>query len=265
MSLAVSVENVSKRFSKTDGGELQALTSATFDVQPGTFCSLVGASGCGKSTLLNIIAGLTPPSGGAVRIGGRPASRFDPKVGYMFQKDTLLPWATAISNVRVPMEVQRREEDGEAERLLELVGLRGFENSFPFQLSGGMRKRVQLARLLAQHPEAMLLDEPFGALDAYTKLQLQEELLAICEQRASTVLFVTHDLYEAIALSDRIIVMSPRPGRIVAEYAVDIPRPRDLVKVVSDPAFRQLFTEIYTAQRDQSISKAGDPSSYIHA
>jgi NitT/TauT family transport system ATP-binding protein len=249
MSLPISVANVSKRFRKSDGGELTALASATFDVQAGRFCSLIGVSGCGKSTLLNIIAGLTPPSSGEIRIGGQPVNGFNPRVGYMFQKDTLLPWSTALGNVKVPMEVQGRRDDGEAQQLLELVGLRGFEQSYPYQLSGGMRKRVQLARLLAQHPEVLLLDEPFGALDAYTKLQLQEELLGICQQKQSTVLFVTHDLYEAIALSDRIILMSSRPGRIEAEYEVGIPRPRDLVAVVSDPAFRQLFAEIYSAQR----------------
>ncbi len=248
MSLPISVSNVSKRFRKADGSDLAALSDVTFEVRATEFCSLIGVSGCGKSTLLNIVAGLTPPSSGQIRIGGQLVNGLNPRVGYMFQKDTLLPWSSAIGNVRVPIEVQGRADEGESRRLMELVGLRGFEQSYPAQLSGGMRKRVQLARLLAQHPEVLLLDEPFGAVDAYTKLLLQEELLSIWQQKQSTVLFVTHDLYEAIALSDRIFLMSDRPGRIDGEFEVPIPRPRDLVKVVSDPTFRQLFKDIWSAQ-----------------
>ncbi|MBI3967594.1 MAG: ABC transporter ATP-binding protein [Chloroflexi bacterium] len=223
-------------------------------VPEGQFCTVVGPSGCGKSTMLNIVAGLFPQTSGEVYVFGKPHRGFDRRLGYMFQKDTLLPWASAMQNVKLPLEASNlagKNFDETAMNLLALVGLRGFEQHFPRELSGGMRKRVQLARLLAQEPEIVLMDEPFGALDAQTKLIMQEEFLRIWEQRRQTVLFVTHDLQEAIALGDRVILMSARPGRIKGDWQVDIPRPRHAAEIIADPRFTRLFHDIWGSLKEE--------------
>ena len=222
--------------------------SCTFPA--GQLCSIIGPSGCGKSTLLSVISGLLPPTCGGVRIGGSAASGINPDLGFMFQKDTLVPWRTALDNVMMPLEIAGRPDRSVAASLLVKLGLRGFEEHYPRELSGGMRKRVQLARLLAQNSAILLMDEPFGALDAQTKLVIHEEFLRLWEESRQTVLFVTHDLTEAILLSDRILLMSAGPGTIRAEYPVPIARPRNVETVMESPAFHRLFREIWAGLRE---------------
>jgi ABC-type nitrate/sulfonate/bicarbonate transport system ATPase subunit len=224
---------------------LRVLDRVSVDIPPGQFVSLLGPSGCGKSTFLNAVAGLVPVSSGTIRVGGSPLDGLNHRAGYMFQEDTLLPWATALDNVLLPMRIAGRADRGEAMRLLSLVGLDGFEQRRPGQLSGGMRKRVQFARLLAQDPEIILMDEPFGALDALTKLVMQQELLRVWDLDPKTVLFVTHDPSEAVLLSDRILVFGARPGRVVADYRVPVERPRgDLSRVMKRADYHELHDEL---------------------
>ncbi len=174
----------------------------------------------------------------------------------MFQRDTLVPWRTALENVMVPMEIVGRADRGHAARLLEKVGLGGFEGHYPRELSGGMRKRVQLARLLAQDPEILLMDEPFGALDAQTKMVMHAEFMRLWEAQRQTTLFVTHDIAEAILLSDRILLMSSSPGRIRADFEVSLPRPRDVDSIIESPVFTSLFKEIWSALRERQPVRA---------
>lgn len=235
---AVSVEftGVEKRF-----GAMTAVRDINAVVYEGEFVCLVGPSGCGKSTLLNMTAGLLIPSAGTVKYRGVPVSGINRRVGYMTQSDHLLPWRTVARNVAVPAEIagrSRREIDDTVDRLMTLVGLSGFEQSYPSQLSGGMRKRVALARLLAYDPETLLMDEPFGALDAQLRLTLQIELKRICNKLGKTVLFVTHDVDEAIALADRCMVFGPRPGTIQHVLDIALPPERDLKMLRFDPAYQ---------------------------
>src|SRR5438552_12125537 len=185
--------------------------------------------------MLKVIAGLLPPAEGGTRVAGIEGSAPGSRIGYMFQKDTLLPWATALENVCLPMDVKGSRDWHKARALMQLVDLTGFEAHYPNQLSGGMRKRVQLARLLAQDPDVLLMDEPFGALDAQTRLIIQEEFLKIWERSRKTVLFVTHDLQEAIVLSDRVVLISARPWLFKAVYRVELPRPPPLGEPLANP------------------------------
>jgi NitT/TauT family transport system ATP-binding protein len=238
--VAIAAKGVSLDF-----GALTALSDVNVDIEQGQFVSLLGPSGCGKSTFLNLVAGLLTPTRGTIEINGNVSTGLQKTAGYMFQEDTLLPWASALANVMLPQEVVGRKDEPEALRLLEMVGLKGFEQKRPSQLSGGMRKRVQFARLLAQKPEFVFMDEPFGALDALTKLVMQQELLRILEGDPKTVLFVTHDPAEAILLSDRILVFSKRPGRVTSDYEVPIPRPRrDLPALMKTPVYLDLYDKI---------------------
>jgi ABC-type nitrate/sulfonate/bicarbonate transport system ATPase subunit len=244
-AVAVSVRDVSLIFPSADGTEVTALQNMSLDVPEGQFVALLGPSGCGKSTLLNIVAGLIRPTTGEIRIDDTPLQGLNQAAGYLFQEDTLLPWASALTNVVLPMEIAGKVDYSKARILLELVGLKGFEDRRPLELSGGMRKRVQFARLLAQDPRLILMDEPFGALDALTKLVIQREFLRIWEPNPKTVLFVTHDPSEAILLGDRILVFSARPGRVVNDYAVPIGRPRtDLSSLMKDDGYRDLHSQI---------------------
>lgn len=237
---AIAAEGVSLDF-----GTLTVLSDVKVEIPKGQFVSLLGPSGCGKSTFLNIVAGLLTPTKGTLKFHGTVGTGPHKAAGYMFQEDTLLPWASALANVMLPQEVSGRKDEAEARRLLEMVGLKGFEQKRPSQLSGGMRKRVQFARLLAQKPEFVLMDEPFGALDALTKLVMQQELIRILEADPKTVLFVTHDPSEAILLSDRILVFSSRPGRIATDYEVPIPRPRrDLTQLMKSSVYLDLYDQI---------------------
>jgi NitT/TauT family transport system ATP-binding protein len=208
-------------------------------VREGEFLSLLGPSGCGKSTFLNVLAGLAPPTSGDIRVDGEPVSAARQKLGFVFQGYALFPWRTVRRNVEAGLEIRgmkRAERRSEAERFLRLVGLHDFADHFPHQLSGGMRQRVAIARALAYGPEILLMDEPFGALDAQTRELLQQELLTIWEQSATTVVFVTHSIDEAIFLSDRIAVLGRGPGRVKEIIDVDLPRPRH-AELRHSPAF----------------------------
>ena len=227
-----------------------AVDGATLSVGEGEFVALVGPSGCGKSTILKVVAGLIAASAGSVLVGDEPVRGVPDGVGMVFQNDALLPWKTVRDNVRLPLALRgltNREQDAEIARLLELVQLTGFEDFYPRALSGGMRKRVALARTLAYDPRLFLMDEPFGPLDAQTRILIGREFLAIWERLGKSVLFVTHDVEEAIALADRVLVMSPRPGRIVAEFRIDLPRPRDYEEIRFEPQFRDLQRAIWHA------------------
>jgi NitT/TauT family transport system ATP-binding protein len=243
----ITFDHVSKRFFKK-GKPLQALGDGHFDVQPGEFVSVVGPSGCGKSTLLNITAGLMKPSSGTVLYKGAPVKSVNTNVGYVTQKDTLLPWRTVWQNVAIALEIRRSpkvDRDERVERILEKVGLAEFRNHYPAELSGGMRKRVVLARALIYEPETLLMDEPFGALDAQLKLVLHEELLRLWADTGMTIVFVTHDLSEAVTLSDRVVVLSARPGVIRTIQEIDIKRPRNVFEVRFDDRFRDLNHELW--------------------
>ena len=230
------------------GREVAALAPVDLTVERGDFVALVGPSGCGKSTLLNLIAGLIAPSAGTIEHEGEAVHGVNRKVGYMTQADSLLPWRTAEANVMLPLILRGagRAEAGRVARIeLERVNLAAFAGHFPMELSGGMRKRVALAQLLAYDPGTLLMDEPFGALDAQLKLVMQQELAQLHARTAKTILFVTHDLAEAIALADRVVVFSGRPGRIKQVEAVEIERPRDIMRIRFDPRFQALYERLW--------------------
>lgn len=227
-------------------GSVVALEDVNFEIKKGDFISLIGPSGCGKSTLLRIVAGLLTPTGGQLLVKGQPVSGPRPDIGMMFQKPTLLPWKSVMENVMLPKTLGGRvtKTDKEAAvELLHLVGLEGFEFSFPGQLSGGMQQRVALARLLNTGAEILLLDEPFGALDEFTRERLNVELLRIQREVKATILFVTHNIQEAVFLADNVFVMTPRPGRLADIVDVGLPRPRE-IEITKDGNFNQRVFEI---------------------
>ncbi len=232
---------------------LEALEQASFALAAHEFVSIIGPSGCGKSTLLRILAGLVPPSGGEVLLDGTPVTEPHSKVGLVFQHANLMPWRTALRNVMLPLEVQGmpKEEAGRrAAEMLLLVGLEGFEGALPRELSGGMRQRVALARALVHDPDLLLLDEPFGALDALTRERMNWELLRIWQHQRKTVLMVTHSIPEAIYLSDRVLIMSNRPGRIKRDVTIDLPRPRH-PDVMYAPRFVEYDRLLHAALADE--------------
>jgi NitT/TauT family transport system ATP-binding protein len=229
---AIAVAGVSKWFNTADGQRLQALKDIDLVVPEHAILAILGPSGCGKSTLLNIISGIAQPSSGRVSINGVPAQDFSDwrSVSYMFQEDRLLPWRTAQRNVEFSLEagsMPRAERRSRARDALQLVGLGGFENAFPYQLSGGMRSRVALARSLVQEPCILLMDEPFSRLDAQTRSLMHEEVLRIHQLKRMTIVFVTHDVAESVVLADRVVVMEPRPGRVRERVDIPLARPRD--------------------------------------
>jgi NitT/TauT family transport system ATP-binding protein len=229
------------------GRRFEALRNVSLRVDPGQFISIVGASGCGKTTLLRIVDGLVAPTRGEVRVDGRAVTTPGPDRGFVFQQDALFPWRTVLDNVIFGLEVQgksKREARERADGLIRLVGLAGFEQHFPHELSGGMRQRANLARALTIDPDILLMDEPFAALDAQTREIMQAELLRIWRSNRKTVLFVTHQIDEAVYLADRVVVMTSRPGQIKAVLEVDIPRPRDL-SVKRTPVFLELVDTIW--------------------
>ncbi len=208
---------------------MPAVASVSFDVRDKEFVALVGPSGCGKSTVLNMIAGLIRPSAGEIRLDDRPYTGIPPQVGYVFQKDTVFPWRTVSRNIALGLEyrgVPAAEREGRVRAAVRLVGLEGFEDAYPATLSGGMRQRVALGRALAVDPAVLLLDEPFGALDAITRERLHDELQEVWIKTGKTMIFVTHNVREAVVLGNRVLVFSHRPGRIVAEHRITLPRPR---------------------------------------
>jgi NitT/TauT family transport system ATP-binding protein len=222
------VDNVTKSYQRPDG-RLPVLDRISFCVRHREFLCLVGASGCGKTTLLKLIAGLVEPMGGAIYLAGEEVDRPSRRVGFVFQEPTLMAWRTVKGNVTLPLEVNgfgRDRANRKAESLLHLVGLKGFEDAHPTELSGGMAQRVALARALVHDPQLLLLDEPFGALDALTRERMGRELLRIWQARQKTVVMVTHSVPEAVYLADRVLVLGPRPASIVAEVPIDLSRPR---------------------------------------
>jgi NitT/TauT family transport system ATP-binding protein len=230
----VLIEEVSIRYRGARGKGIEALTATTLTLEPGSFTSLIGPSGCGKSTLLNAVAGFVPTSTGSIRVDGRPVHGPNPEIGIVFQQYALFPWFTAVGNIlfalkRFPMNAAERHE--KAMTFLDEVGLADKARNFPGQLSGGMKQRVALARTLASNPTVLLMDEPFGALDAQTRISMQILLLQIWETHRKTVLFVTHDVDEALLLSDRAHVMSAAPGRIVETIEIQSARPRSVDNV----------------------------------
>lgn len=250
----VRVSNVTKSFGAGDSLKL-VCDDICLDIPEGSFTSIVGPSGCGKSTLLNMCAGLLAPDSGQINVNGTTISGPLRGVGYVTQDANLLPWKTVEQNVGLPLEVQnvpKRERAEHVKRWLDTVGLSGFSRHFPAQLSGGMQKRVSIARSLIYEPEFVLMDEPFGPLDAMTRVVLQQELIGLWQQQSKTVtlIFVTHDLQEAIALSDRVVVMSRHPGRIKEVIDVDIPRPRQVARITEDERYGQLHQALWSQLRD---------------
>jgi NitT/TauT family transport system ATP-binding protein len=243
----VALAGVSKSFVTTDG-VVHAIEGITLDIQPQEFVCLIGPSGCGKSTILNLVADLLKPEQGHMLVAGTAPeqARRNRQVGLVFQDPVLLPWRTVAENIAVPLEilgVSSEERRRRVRELIELVGLHGFEHRFPHELSGGMRQRVGIARALSFDPPILLMDEPFGALDAITRDKMSLELLKIWEQRQKTVLFVTHSITEAVFLSDRVVVMTPRPGRISTVIDNHTPRPRALA-IRDDPAFLAITRQL---------------------
>ncbi|MGE0359822.1 MAG: ABC transporter ATP-binding protein [Vicinamibacterales bacterium] len=243
----MAFSGVGKSFA-TKTGEIVATRDITVAIDEGEIIAIVGPSGCGKTTLLNLVAGLMLPSTGTVFYRGERVDAINGRTGYMTQSDHLLPWRDVASNIGVPMEIRgvpAAERSRRVAELVELVGLSGFERSYPAALSGGMRKRTALARLLAYDPETLLLDEPFAALDAQLRLRMQTELVGLSRRLNKTVLFVTHDLDEAVAVGDRCLVFSARPGTILHDVPIPLPRDRDMLALRSDADYRLLCGRLW--------------------
>jgi NitT/TauT family transport system ATP-binding protein len=242
--------HLSKQYT-TRQGILSAIEDVSFEVATGEFLCIVGPSGCGKTTLLRLLAGLLLPDQGQVRLHGQPLLGPSQEIGFVFQKANLMPWRTVFDNVLLPLQVQRMppaKAERRANHALRLVGLREFAHSYPRELSGGMEQRVAIARALAHEPEILLLDEPFGALDALTRERLNQELLRVWEISRKTVVMVTHDIHEAVFLADRVLVLSQRPGQVAATVPITLPRPRPLSLLYSE-AFSALAYEVRQAIR----------------
>jgi NitT/TauT family transport system ATP-binding protein len=251
----IDILGLTKRFMTPKGDPFTAIRDVTLTVEPGQFCAIVGPTGCGKSTTLAQVSGLERPSGGAVRVGGQTVEGITAGVSYMFQSDSLFPWKTVLQNVMVgPVLTGTRKSDAVAlaRDWLRRVGLAGFEDRYPHQLSGGMRKRVAMAAALINNPRILLMDEPFGALDVQTKAIMQTELLQLWEQLRPSVLFITHDLDEAVALSDRVVIMTSSPGTVKDVFDVDLPRPRGDVQTIRHEArFQEIQGRIWSSLKDE--------------
>lgn len=242
----ISIKDVDKTFYGNDNQPRQVLKTVNLDIKFGDFIAIVGPSGCGKSTLLKILAGLIPLTSGEIAFPSLQKEGRTPNVGMVFQAPVLLPWRTILENLMVPAEIlhhNKAEARKNALEMLEMVGLKGFENSYPRQLSGGMQSRVAISRGLLTQPDLLLMDEPFGALDALTREELTTELMRILAEKPKTVMFVTHSVQEAILLADRVLVMSARPGQVIDDFRVELPRPRSWASV-SDPDFINLSQRV---------------------
>ncbi|MFL6675383.1 MAG: ABC transporter ATP-binding protein [Massilia sp.] len=263
-AVAVEFKNISCRFKATnavkrgakDGNDTYtAVANASLSVLDGEFVSVVGPTGCGKSTLLNIAAGLMRPSEGSVEIFGQQLEGLNRQAGYMFQSEALLPWRTALANITAGLEfrgVDQKSANERARYWMQRVGLSGFEQRYPHQLSGGMRKRVSLAQMLILDPKIILMDEPFSALDAQTRVLMENELLDLWAADRKSVIFITHDLDEAISMSDRVVVLSAGPGtHPISEFAIDLPRPRDVAEIRHTPRFAELHQEIWNVMKEE--------------
>jgi NitT/TauT family transport system ATP-binding protein len=249
----LAVDRVTKRFATRDGAII-AVDDVSFSVAPGEFVSIIGPSGCGKSTLFNIIGGLVGDYEGTVTVAGEPISGTHPAIGMVFQEDSTFPWRNVLENVAFPLEISgmaREERLARAEKFVSMVGLAGFERRLPAELSGGMRQRVALARTLASEPRILLMDEPFAALDEQTRLLLGDKVLQIQQTLRQTTLLITHNLTEAVQLSDRVLVMTYRPGRLKRSVEIRLPHPRDS-EVVSSDAFGHYVAEIWHDLREEA-------------
>jgi NitT/TauT family transport system ATP-binding protein len=247
--VVLAIEGAGKRYLRR-GREIAALAPVSMTIEDGAFVAFLGPSGCGKSTLLNMIAGIIPATEGRIVHDGQVVSGVNRRVGYMTQVDSLLPWRSAEDNIALPLELQgvpQAEKAARVDAMLRMVKLEQFRKHFPVELSGGMRKRVALAQVLAYDPSTLLMDEPFGALDAQLKLVMQAELASLWEQSRKTVVFVTHDIAEAVALADRVVVFTTRPGRVAAVHEIDLPRPRDVFRIRFDPRFQQHYEALWAA------------------
>jgi len=252
--MLLTIEKLSKSY-ETASGSIEAVEEVSLEVGEGEFVSIVGPSGCGKSTLMEIVGGLVEPTSGEVTVAGNPVRGTDPSIGIVFQQESAFPWRTVAENAQFGLEmtgVEKDESRRRAQEMLELVGLGGFEDRYPSELSGGMRQRVAIARTLVMNPKVILMDEPFGALDEQTRLILGEELLRIQAATSATILFITHSFDEALLLSDRIVVMTARPGRVKKIVENPLPRPRDST-IVSDPEFGRLSGELWESLREESM------------
>jgi NitT/TauT family transport system ATP-binding protein len=241
----IGIDGVSLVY-RTRSTAVQALDRVSLAASAGEFVALVGPSGCGKSTLVKLVSGLIPPTAGAIRVNGEPVRGPTPAIGIVFQNPVLMAWRSTLRNILLQIEIRGLDVErhrATAQELIELVGLTGFENAYPHQLSGGMQQRVGLCRALIHDPDVLLMDEPFGALDALTREQMNAELQRIWMERRKTVLFITHSIAEAVYLADRVLVMSPRPGRVVGEIAVDLPRPRTVASS-EQPEFAQFTRRV---------------------
>ncbi len=251
----VQFSGVTKRFPTRDGSEKTALRDVDLAIEPGMFCAVVGPTGCGKSTTLTLAAGLYRPSAGVVRVSGEIVDGITNDAGFVFQNDALLPWKSILKNVALgPIfrGVPKKQATEDAREWLRTVGLAGFEDYFPYQLSGGMRKRVSLAAALINKPAMLLMDEPFSALDVQTRAIMSNELLRLWERTRPSVIFVTHDLEEAIALADRVVVMTAGPATVKAVFDIDLPRPRGEVQEIRfHPRFLDLYQQIWESLREE--------------
>ncbi len=256
MSPAIRLSGVTKRFLTPSGGVYTALRDLNMTVEAGEFCAVVGPTGCGKSTTLGLISGLEPPSEGVVEVFERPVAGIADGIGYMFQSDAVFPWKTVLENVAAGPRyrgVSNRDARERARDWITRVGLAGFEDRYPYQLSGGMRKRVALAQSLINGPRILLMDEPFSALDVQTRTLMENELLNLWSATSASVVFVTHDLEEAISLSDRVFVITAGPGTVKSTYKVDLPRPRNVAEIRFQPRFVEIYEEIWKDLRDEVL------------
>jgi NitT/TauT family transport system ATP-binding protein len=261
----LEMKNIWVKFTPAHRPEVVAVEDASITVQQNEFVSLIGPSGCGKSTLLRAAAGLEQPASGSIHVEGCAIDRPGADRGMVFQAYTLFPWLTVKENIHFSLKktaLSTAEKEDRVRQYIRLIGLEGFENSFPNQLSGGMRQRVAIARALVYRPKILLMDEPFGALDAQTRLLMQELLLEVWEKQRSTVLFVTHDVEEAILLSDRILVMTTLPGKIKTEIKIDLPRPRSIIEMETSPQFawyKKQLLELVREEARKSFSFKANP------
>ena len=256
MAAAIELRDVTKRFLTPSGGVYTALRDLDMTVQPGEFCAVVGPTGCGKSTTLALISGLEAASEGEVEVFGEPVRGIADGIGYVFQSDAVFPWKTVLENVAAGPRyrgLSARESRDRARDWISRVGLAGFEDRYPYQLSGGMRKRVALAQSLINGPRVLLMDEPFSALDVQTRSLMENELLGLWSASSASVVFVTHDLEEAISLSDRVFVITAAPGTVKSNYRVDLPRPRNVAEIRFQPHFAQIYEEIWNDLRDEVL------------
>src|SRR5579884_587854 len=251
---AIELQDVTKRFLTPNGQVYTAIRNITLSVAPGEFFAVVGPTGCGKSTTLGLISGLEPASEGMVQVMGEPVHGIDPRIGYVFQTDAVFPWRNVLSNVAVGPLFRGESKTRARERAREWitrVGLAGFEDRYPHQLSGGMRKRVALAQTFINEPQILLMDEPFSALDVQTRTLMEDELLNLWSSLKASVVFVTHDLEEAISLADRVFVLTAGPATVKGVYTIDLPRPRKVAEIRFEPRFVQLYQEIWEDLRSE--------------